>query len=75
MAKHKTQKKDAGPLVINTSYIRIIPSGDGRYARIMLDGKSKFVKVGSQDFHDALAMLADLVGGDKVALWLRNLGW
>lgn len=74
MSKRKASKKSEKP-TIDTAYPRIIPTGGGKFARILIPGGSKLVAVDSQEYQDALAKLALAVGAGRVNEWLRNLGW
>jgi hypothetical protein len=73
--RRKQATKKAEKPTIDTTFPRIIPSGGGKFARILVPGASTLVPVGSQEYQDALAQLAVKVGSGKVNEWLRNLGW
>lgn len=74
MSKRKATKKSEKS-TFDTAYSRIIPTGGGRFARVLIPGGSKLVAVDSQEYQDALAKLALAVGVGRVNEWLRNLGW
>lgn len=75
MTKHQKKVQKAEIASVETSYSRIIPSGHGQYARVLIPGGSKLVSIDSQEYRDALAKLALAVGTGKVNEWLLNLGW